>query len=86
MASALNIPVVVRETAAEGGAWGIALLAAYRAESNGRTLEQYLNGVFDGNKSVRAEPDAKDNAGFRTFMQRYKKGLKIERAAVENFN
>jgi len=86
MASALNIPVLVRETAAEGGAWGIALLAAYAAESDGRTLEHYLDGIFADSISVRAIPDAKDTDGFRVFMQRYTKCLEIERAAVENLN
>lgn len=86
LASALNLPVAVRETAAEGGAWGIALLAAYRAEPDGRTLEQFLDGVFAGSKCVRAEPDAKDAEGFRAFMRRYTDGLEIERAAVKHLN
>ncbi|MCL1982110.1 MAG: FGGY-family carbohydrate kinase [Clostridiales bacterium] len=85
MASALNIPVVVRETAAEGGAWGIALLASYLAKAGSQTLEQYLDGIFANSDRVRAEPDEKDTEGFRKFMRRYMEGLEIERAAVEKF-
>ena len=73
------------ETAGEGGAWGIALLAEYmlnRAE--GETLEAYLDQkVFTGMKSVVLEPDPRDVAGFDKFMERYVAALPAERAAVE---
>ncbi|MFT3890950.1 MAG: FGGY-family carbohydrate kinase [Anaerolineales bacterium] len=84
MAAAMNVPVSVMETAGEGGAWGIALLAAYMLYKQGEPLEEYLtNKVFAGQNGVTVAPDAKDVAGFATFMERYKKGLGIERAAVE---
>ncbi len=86
MAAAMNVPVSVMETAGEGGAWGMALLAAYmirKAESE--TLEAYLGDkVFAGQKSTTIAPDPKDVAGFTTFMDRYKKGLAIEKTAVKN--
>lgn len=87
MAAAVNVPVSVMETAGEGGAWGIAVLAAYMVNSeDGESLEQFLNKkVFAGQQSKKVEPDAKDVAGFNEFMKRYSKGLAIERAAVENF-
>lgn len=85
MAAALNVPVSVMSTASEGGAWGIALLAAYmRGKVDGQSLESYLTDrVFAGQASSTIAPDAQDVAGFRTFMERYKQGLSIERAAVD---
>ncbi|MBN2392223.1 MAG: FGGY-family carbohydrate kinase [Anaerolineae bacterium] len=85
MAAAMNVPVSVMETAGEGGAWGIALLAAYMLRRAGNeSLETYLtNAVFAGAKGAMIAPDPADVAGFATFMARYKKGLVIERTAVE---
>ena len=85
MAAAMNVPVSVMETAGEGGAWGIALLAAYMLYKSGNeSLEAYLaNKVFAGENSTTIAPDPRDVAGFTTFMERYKKGLVIERAAVD---
>jgi sugar (pentulose or hexulose) kinase len=85
MAAAMNTSVSVMETAGEGGAWGMALLAAYMTNKTGNeTLEEYLNGkVFANEKSSTIAPDQKDVDGFAAFMARYKAGLSIERAAVE---
>jgi sugar (pentulose or hexulose) kinase len=85
MAAALNVPVSVMETAGEGGAWGIALLAAYLIGKKGNEpLEAYLSDkVFAGDKSKTIAPDPKDVEGFATFMERYKAGIAIEKAAVE---
>jgi len=83
MAAAMNVPVSVMETAGEGGAWGIALLASYMLNKAGEPLEAYLSDkVFAGGDAVTIPPDQKDVDGFITFMERYKKGLGIERAAV----
>jgi len=85
MAAAMNVPVSVMETAGEGGAWGIALLAAYMLNKEpGETLEAYLSEkVFAGEKGTTISPDPVDVAGFATFMERYTKGLVIERVAME---
>ncbi len=85
MAAAMNTPVSVMETAGEGGAWGIALLASFmKNRDSGETLDDYLaNKVFAGNEGVRMEPDAEDVKGFDVFIERYKTGLPIEHAAVE---
>lgn len=85
MAAAMNVPVSVMETAGEGGAWGIALLAAYMLNrAAGEPLESYLaERVFAGQHAVTLAPAAHDVEGFATFMQRYTQGLAIERAAVE---
>ncbi|MDE6916793.1 MAG: FGGY-family carbohydrate kinase [Lachnospiraceae bacterium] len=86
VAAALNVPVSVMKTAGEGGAWGIAVLANYMMRKGAdEALSDYLNDrVFSGAESVCVEPDAGDVAGFETFIARYKKGLAIERAAVDN--
>ena len=87
MASALNVPVTVMESAGEGGAWGVALLAAYRMCGGGETLEAFLaNKVFAGSAGISIEPNAKDAAGFKAYMRRYVDGLAIERAAADNLN
>ena len=85
MAAAMNVPVSVMETAGEGGAWGIALLASYRLhKSTNEPLEAYLsNKVFAGENGTTIAPDQADVDGFAAFMERYKKGLVIERAAVD---
>ena len=85
MAAALNVPVSVMETAGEGGAWGIALLAAYLVgKKENEPLEVYLSEkVFAGDKSKTIAPDQRDVDGFAAFMERYKAGIAIERAAVD---
>jgi sugar (pentulose or hexulose) kinase len=85
MAAAMNVPVSVMETAGEGGAWGIALLASYMLnKSNNESLEAYLSDkVFAGENGTTVVPDQRDVEGFAAFMERYKKGLVIERAAVD---
>ena len=85
MAAALNVPVSVMETAGEGGAWGIALLASYMLhKSENEPLEAYLaSKVFGGESGTTIAPDPADVDGFTAFMERYKKGLVIERAAVD---
>lgn len=85
MAAAMNAPVSVMETAGEGGAWGIAVLAAYqRQKQTNQSLADYLNQqVFSGNQGSEVAPVASDVAGFETFIQRYQTGLAIEQAAVD---
>jgi sugar (pentulose or hexulose) kinase len=85
MAAALNVPVAVMSSAGEGGAWGIALLAAYAASFNTMALEDFLaNKVFAGAKGSTEEPDGGLQGSFNRYMARYTAGLPIERAAVEN--
>jgi sugar (pentulose or hexulose) kinase len=87
MAAAMNVPVSVMDTASEGGPWGIALLASYMLnKKENEPLEVYLSkNVFAGNAGSTISPDKKDVEGFIAFMDRYKKGLVIERAAVDAF-
>ena len=82
----MNAPVSVMETAGEGGAWGIALLASYmRLQAGGRDPGR-LPGQqgFAGDKGTRMEPVKEDVEGFEAFMKRYAEGLAIEKAAVEH--
>ena len=85
-AACFNAPVSVMETAGEGGAWGIALLASYMLnKAEGETLGAYLDQkVFAGMKSVTLEPDPVDVEGFNKFMERYIAALPVERAAVDS--
>ena len=86
LAAALNTPVSVMKTAGEGGAWGIAVLAAYMMwKEEGEALCDYLeNKIFAGAESTTIEPNPADVAGFNAFIERYKAGLAIERAAVDS--
>ena len=85
MAAAMKVPVAVMETAGEGGAWGIALLAAiWLRKAPDEPLEAYLSSrVFAGADVTTIAPDPRDVDGFATFMERYEKGFAIERAAVD---
>lgn len=84
-AAAMNTSVSVMETAGEGGPWGMALLAAYmQTKEENESLENFLkNKIFAGQTGSRMEPDREDAAGFEKFMERYRKGLSIEHAAVD---
>lgn len=84
-AAAMNTPVSVMETAGEGGAWGIALLAVYMQKKEaGESLQHFLNEkIFAGQTGSRMEPDEKDVEGFERFMKRYMAGLAIEHSAVD---
>jgi sugar (pentulose or hexulose) kinase len=86
MAAAMDATVSVMETAGEGGAWGIALLASYMLnKAENETLEDYLTQkVFAEKIGTKMDPDPKDVEGFNEFIKRYTKGLAIERAAVDN--
>ena len=86
MATALNVPVAVMETAGEGGAWGMALLAYYMmTRSDDESLSAFLTDkVFAQENSVVINPDAEDVKGFLAFMERYQAGLNIQKAAVES--
>lgn len=85
MAAAMGVEVSVMETAGEGGAWGAALLAAYMIwKKEGETLSEYLSQqVFKGQTGTVVNPDPEDEQGFEQFMEQYRAGLMVERAAVE---
>ncbi len=85
MAAALNVPVGIPATAGEGGAWGMAVLAAYMLrEDTTRSLPDYLDDLIAGSMGTAIAPDPRDVAGFETFFARHRAGLDIERAAVQS--
>jgi sugar (pentulose or hexulose) kinase len=86
MAAALNVPVSIPETAGEGGAWGMAVLAAYLLRPNAQqSLPDYLDARIARRIGPLIAPEPRDVQGFAEFFARHNKGLAIERAAVEAF-
>ncbi|MBQ7179921.1 MAG: FGGY-family carbohydrate kinase [Bacteroidaceae bacterium] len=85
LAAALNLPISVMETAGEGGAWGIALLAAYAVNNpGGLSLPDYLDQVvFAGNTGIEVRPTPEDVAGFNRYMENYMASLPVEEKATE---
>ena len=84
LAAAMGVPIAVCRTASEGGAWGIALLAAYLDRAReGMTLDNYLNNiVFKDFTTTVIQPTPDSVKGYEKFMERYKKGLPVEYSAV----
>lgn len=83
LAAALDAPVSLGETASYGGAWGIAVLAAYRCDGGRRSLADHLNEVvFAGTLSDAVEPLPADVEGYRRYLARYRAGLDVPRAAA----
>ena len=74
------------DTAGEGGAWGIALLAGYLVNNpNNLSLADYLeNVVFAGNTGVSIAPTPEDVEGFNRYIENYKQALPIEQCAVQS--
>ena len=85
LAAAINAPVTVMETAGEGGAWGIALLAMFSMQrKDGESLEEYLDrAVFTSMPAVRLAPEEADILGFRAWLQKYRACLPVEQAAAD---
>jgi sugar (pentulose or hexulose) kinase len=84
MAAALGVPVSIPDTAGEGGAWGMAVLAAYllRADSK-QSLADYLDARIASRIGKPLHPEPEDVKGFAEFFARHAKGLAIEREAVK---
>jgi sugar (pentulose or hexulose) kinase len=82
MSAALNAPITVMKNAGEGGAWGVALLALYRATRNG-TLESFLDNIFASAEKETTVASNEEKAKFANFMVQYKNGLKVEKTATE---
>ena len=83
LAAALKTPISVMETAGEGGPWGMAVLAAFRANGKGEALETYLNEhVFAGAAGSTIAPDAEDAAGLDAYTARFQQALSAEASAV----
>ena len=84
LAAAFDTPIKVMSTAAEGGAWGMAVLADYLWHAD-QPLDEFLDArVFANAASTTENPDESDVAGFEEFFDRFRKGLPIERTAIAN--
>jgi len=83
LAAALQAPVTVMETAGEGGAWGMALEAAYLAlREEGESLSDFLGRrVFAGMQGETLAPDETDVEGYAIYLQRFMKANEAEKAA-----
>lgn len=90
MTAATAVPVSVMEHSGEGGAWGMAVLAAYckeKNDNNANSLADYLSEqIFADQHMTRMEPDQEDVTGFEVFMKSYQEGLAIEQAAIQHFH
>ena len=86
LAAALNSPISVLDTAGEGGAWGMALLAGFLINNPDRVdLATYLETrVFAGNTGSSISPTPEDVAGFNAYIEEYLSCLPIEQSAVAN--
>ena len=84
LSAALGADVTLMKTAGEGGASGIALLAAYMAQKRAdETLESYLSTrVFADMQGTTVSPDKTDTDGLNSYMKNYISGLSAVRAAV----
>jgi len=83
MAAATQKPVRLSSEAGEGGAWGMALLAAYtRRADREQSLTNFLDTILSNSADEVVKPDPIDVEGFNLFLERYRKGLAIEEAAL----
>ena len=87
LADALATPVAVGDSAGEGGAWGMALLAAHtahrRAGAEG-TLSDFLGEqVFAAQELSTLAPEETGMAGHAQWLDAYRAGLPVERLAGE---
>lgn len=86
LAAAMGTRVEVMDMAEEGGAWGSAVLAAYRIHQEpGESLAEYLeNKVFAGMTGTVCDPDPELSESFESFVRSYTAGLGIEKEAVRS--
>lgn len=85
LAAAIDAPVSVGDIAAEGGAWGIAVLAGFVRDETGLSLADYLSTRVFADAAIHVEePSAGDVAGFTAFIERYVEAIAVEQAAVEH--
>ncbi|WP_300765755.1 FGGY-family carbohydrate kinase [uncultured Bifidobacterium sp.] len=82
LAAAFDTPIKVMSTAAEGGAWGMAVLADYLWHADVPLADHLDERVFAGSRSTVEGPDPADVAGFEEFFANFMRGLPIEKAAI----
>lgn len=81
--AAFKLPIAVLETAGEGGAWAMALLALYATEKGRKGgLEDYLETmIFSNCSKCVLEATKEQQADFDAFMEQFQRGLTLERDA-----
>lgn len=83
LSSALNIPIATLETAGEGGAWGMALLANFLGKN--QSLSEYLSQqIFSNTEHHLIKPDENLHKGYHQFMQNYQKGIAVVQTAINH--
>ncbi|TCL87135.1 sugar (pentulose or hexulose) kinase [Curtobacterium sp. PhB142] len=82
LAAALRVPIALEETAGEGGAWGIAVLAAYLEHTDQQLADFLSDTVFGGDAVHVAEPEPRDVDGFQTYLGRYRAALPVQAVAA----
>lgn len=82
LAAALRVPVALEETAGEGGAWGIAVLAAYLEHTEHHLADFLADTVFGGDTVHVADPEPRDVEGFQTYLGRYRAALPVQAVAA----
>ncbi|RRD47127.1 xylulokinase [Tessaracoccus sp. OH4464_COT-324] len=82
LAAALRVPVTVRDTASEGGAWGMALLARYATQPSGSLSEWLAREVFAEEETCTIVARPEETAGFDAYLRRYEAALPLARAAA----
>ncbi|MBA8991054.1 sugar (pentulose or hexulose) kinase [Curtobacterium pusillum] len=82
LAAALRVPVALEETAGEGGAWGIAVLAAYLEHTDQHLADFLADTVFAGDAVHVADPEPRDVEGFQTYLDRYRRALPVQDVAA----
>jgi sugar (pentulose or hexulose) kinase len=88
LAAALEVPVAIPPMAGEGGAWGMAVLAAYLAAGDGRTLQEFIDlagrsAELPASSRASVAPRPSEVEGFNRYYRRHQRVLAVERAAVD---
>lgn len=84
LASVFRTPISVMDTAGEGGAWGMSLLACYSVEHNDNNLVDYLEQkVFNEQEEYIVHPDSKKVESYDEYIENYKRGLPLQRQSSE---
>ncbi|QPB43118.1 xylulokinase [Rodentibacter haemolyticus] len=84
LSSALNIPLATMNTASNGGAWGIALLASFLMKTDHYSLEEYLDKcIFNQVEMKLVYPEKAITEGYQQFIERYKQGIPVVQSAIE---
>lgn len=82
LSAALAVPVTVGQSASEGGAWGMALLAEFARLGGGNLGDWLRDEVFAAQASRTILAAGEEIAGFDTYLERYRACLAVEQAAV----